>query len=98
MGQVLRQQRCGIILNIYVQPGSKQDQLAGQYRDCLKIKLRAKAVDGAANKALCEFLADYLGIANSSVRIVRGASSRQKLVEILGDAGLLTKGLEQLLT
>ena len=97
MGQVLKQGRCGVVVSVYVQPGSKQDQFAGQYRDCLKIKVRAKATDGAANKALCEFIADYLGIAKSSVHIVRGASSRQKSVEILGDPELLTTALEQLL-
>lgn len=97
MERVLKPERCGVILTVYVQPGSKQDQFAGQYRSSLKVKIRSKAADGAANKALCKFLADYLGIAKSNVQIVRGASSRQKSVEIIGDPAVLTKALENLL-
>ena len=46
--------------------------------------LAAPAVDGRANEALVEFLADYFGVAKRSVRIVAGLRSRQKRVIIDG--------------
>ncbi len=50
----------------------------------LKVRVMAPAVEGAANAALVRVLADELGIARRDVRIVAGASSRQKLVVIDG--------------
>lgn len=46
----------------------------------LKARVTAPAVDGAANHALVRLLADELGVPKSAVRIVAGASARQKLV------------------
>ncbi len=50
----------------------------------LRVKVMAPAVEGAANASLIRILADELGIARRDVRIVAGASSRQKLVVIEG--------------
>ena len=50
----------------------------------LKVKVMAPAVEGAANNALIRLLAEELGIARRDVRIVAGATSRQKLVVIEG--------------
>ncbi len=56
----------------------------------LKIRVRAAAVDGAANSALVRLLSDELGVARRDVRIVAGATSRQKLVVVDGlDAGTI---------
>jgi uncharacterized protein (TIGR00251 family) len=50
----------------------------------LKVRVMAPAVEGSANASLIRLLADELGIARRDVRIVAGASSRQKLVIIDG--------------
>ncbi len=50
----------------------------------LKVKVMAPAVEGAANNALIRLLADELGIARRDIRIVAGATSRQKLVVVEG--------------
>ena len=50
----------------------------------LKIRVTAPAVEGAANAALVNLLADALGVAKRDVRIVAGGTSRQKLVVIDG--------------
>jgi uncharacterized protein len=50
----------------------------------LKVRVAAPAVEGAANNALIRLLAEELGIAKRDVRIVAGASSRQKLVVVDG--------------
>lgn len=50
----------------------------------LRARVSAPAVDGAANNALIRLLAGDLGLAKHDVRIVAGASSRQKLVVVDG--------------
>jgi uncharacterized protein (TIGR00251 family) len=50
----------------------------------LKVRLTAPPVDGAANEALVALLAERLGIPKRAIQIVRGATSRQKTVEITG--------------
>lgn len=56
----------------------------------LKVRVTAPAVEGAANTALIRLLAEDLGIARGDVRIVAGATGRQKLVLIEGlDAAIV---------
>ncbi len=50
----------------------------------LKVRVTAAAVEGAANTALLALLADELDVARRDVRIVAGATSRQKLVVVDG--------------
>jgi uncharacterized protein (TIGR00251 family) len=52
--------------------------------ESLKVRLAAPPVDGEANEALVRLLADELEVPRRSVRIVTGASSRTKTVEIDG--------------
>jgi uncharacterized protein (TIGR00251 family) len=69
-------------IDVYVQPRASRTMLAGTHDGCVKIRLAAPPVDGAANAALIEFLADQLGVARSCVRIAAGHASRRKVVEI----------------
>jgi uncharacterized protein (TIGR00251 family) len=71
-------------INIYVQPRAAKTAIAGTHDGCIKVRLAAPPVDGAANLALIEFVAERLGIAKSRVRLVAGASSRRKVLEIEG--------------
>lgn len=48
----------------------------------LQVKLRSKAEDGKANAALLVVLARALGVATSRISLLRGATSREKLVRI----------------
>jgi uncharacterized protein (TIGR00251 family) len=71
-------------INIYVQPRASKTVIAGMHDGCVKIRLAAPPVDGAANAALIEFVAEQLGIAKSRVRITAGLTSRRKTVEVDG--------------
>jgi uncharacterized protein YggU (UPF0235/DUF167 family) len=53
----------------------------------IKIRIAAPAVENAANLALVEFVANQLGIAKRSVRIVAGGTNRRKVLEIDGVTG-----------
>ena len=71
-------------INVYVQPRASKTVIAGMHDGCVKIRLAAPPVDGAANAALIEFVADQLGIAKTRVRITAGLTSRRKTVEVDG--------------
>ncbi len=74
----------GVRLQLHVQPGASRSEVAGLHGDRLKVRLAAVAVDGRANDALIDFLADRLGVARHAITIVRGAHARQKVVEVVG--------------
>jgi hypothetical protein len=71
-------------ISIYVQPRANKTAVAGMHDGCVKVRLAAPPVDGAANAALIEFVAERLRIAKSRVRIVTGQTSRRKVVEVDG--------------
>jgi hypothetical protein len=68
-------------LALRVTPGARTESIAlGDGR--LEVKVRAKPHDGAANDAVLALLAEALGIATSRLRMLRGATSRDKLVQV----------------
>lgn len=70
----------GWLLSVIVQPGAKQTQVAGQHAELLKIRVAAPPVGGRANDELLAFLARTLEVPKRCLRIVRGLSSRRKVV------------------
>jgi uncharacterized protein len=71
-------------IDVYVQPRASKTVVAGMHDGAVKIRLAAPPVDGAANAALVEFVAQHVGIAKSRVRITAGLTSRRKTVEVEG--------------
>lgn len=71
-----------LVLTLHVQPGAKRTEVAGLHGDAMKIRLAAPPVDGKANAELVRFLADAFGVAARQVTLVRGETSRQKVVRI----------------
>lgn len=65
-------------------PNAPRSEIIGWLGDALKIKIHAPPVEGRANEALCEFLAETLGLPRRAVSVLRGDTSRQKLVRIEG--------------
>lgn len=71
-----------LVLELHVQPGASRTEIAGLHGERLKIRVAARALDGKANAALIEFLAEQYGVPRSSVSIESGLRSRQKRVSI----------------
>lgn len=68
-------------LNVRVIPNAKQNKIVDEgYR--LKVYLTAPAVEGKANKALIEFLAEHFKAKRNKIKIIRGEKSRDKVLEI----------------
>lgn len=64
-------------------PKSSKTELAGYLPDgTWKVKVAAPPEKGKANRALCEFLAEKLGVAKSRIRIVTGETSALKRIRI----------------
>ena len=80
-------------IKVRVNPRSSRNQITGWQDDVLSIKLTAPPVEGAANKACIEFLADQLGVKKSQIVLVSGDTSRNKVFEItgIGDAEIRSR-------
>ena len=71
-------------LKVHVQPGARSSEVAGFRGDELLVRVAAPPQEGRANQALVKLLAERLDVAPSRVWILRGHSSRHKLVVIEG--------------
>ena len=74
---------------IHVRPGARRDAVGGSVPasrvgdpPVLEVRVRARPVDGAATGAAESVLAEALDVRPRQVRVIRGATSRHKLVEI----------------
>lgn len=67
---------------IRVRPGASRTRVAGAYGDRLVVAVSARAVDGAATEAALDALAKAYGVRRRGVRLLTGATSRDKVVEI----------------
>jgi uncharacterized protein (TIGR00251 family) len=65
-------------------PNAPRNEVTGWLGQALKVKVHAPPVEGRANAELCEFLAEALGLPRRAVTVLRGDTSRQKLVRIDG--------------
>ena len=72
------------MIELHVQPGARRTEVAGLHGERLKIRLAARAVDGAANAALVEFLAEKFATRKQDIRIESGETSRRKRLSVLG--------------
>ncbi len=75
-----------VTLNVIVKPGASSSSFVRIAEGRLTIKVAARAVEGAANQALIEFLAKELHVKKGSVTLVRGATARQKTILVAGDS------------
>ena len=72
------------LLKVRVAPGARKSEIAGEYGDAVRIKISAPALEGKANEALLDFLAEKLGVHRRDVALFSGHTSRDKVVSIAG--------------
>lgn len=87
-------------LPVRLTPGASADRIEGwdvdaDGRPILKVRVRARPVEGEANTALLKLLAKTLGVPKSAVSLERGGQSRTKMIAV---AGLTTDALRSRLT
>lgn len=91
----------GISIALRVTPRGGRDDIDGietlaDGRSVVKVRVRAIADGGAANKAVTELLAKALRVPKASVKILSGATSRLKQVAVDGDPKSLGEDLRML--
>ena len=70
----------GIMINIYLQPASKEDKVVGLYEGNLKIKIKEKPIEGKANEYLIKFLSKLFKVPKSEISIISGETSKKKRI------------------
>lgn len=79
-------------LTVRVTPNASRDELVGfDDQGVLRVRLRARALDGKANQALVEFMADKVNLKKQSIQILNGAKNRLKIIEIEGGEEILER-------
>ncbi|CCD90035.1 conserved hypothetical protein [Bradyrhizobium sp. ORS 285] len=92
----------GLTVALRVTPRGGRDAIDGvetlsDGRSVLKVRVRAIADGGEANRAVTELLAKAIGVTKKAVRITSGTTARLKQVAIDGDASKLDQALRDLL-
>ena len=76
--------KSGICLSVKVIPRAAKNAICDAENGVLRVRINAPPADNAANETLCRFLARTFGVRPAAVRIVSGAASRFKRIEIGG--------------
>ena len=74
----------GCVVCLRVQPGARKAAVKGEQAGALKLAVTAPPVDGKANAAVIEFLAELLRVKRAQIEIIAGETSRDKRVLIRG--------------
>ncbi len=81
----MKRSKAGVTFEVKVEPRSSRRGLSGIMDDgTVKVKLTAPPVEGAANEQLIAIVSEALSVPKSRVSILRGTSSKRKVVEIAG--------------
>ena len=73
-----------MILAVKLQPRASRNEIIGPLGGELRIKVTAPPVDSAANEALLRYLAELLECPRGAVQLIRGQTSRHKLIALRG--------------
>ena len=85
-------------LQVRVQPRASRNEMVEWREGALAVRLTAPPVEGAANRACCDFLAQALGLKRADVELVSGEKSRAKRFRIDGlSEAALRERIEQIL-
>lgn len=69
----------GVVLQLKISPNASKNAILKDDTG-IKIKLTAQPIEGKANKALVEFLSKQLKIPKTSIEILRGETSKDKIL------------------
>ena len=71
-------------ITVRVRPNAKRAEVKEISAGSFTVRVNAKPVDGAANIRLIEILAEHFKVPFGAIRIISGATSREKVIEIIG--------------
>jgi uncharacterized protein len=74
----------GVIVRVHARPGASRARVAGLHGEALKVQVRARPVEGAANRELVDVLARALAVRPAAVTVAAGERGREKRVRVEG--------------
>lgn len=74
----------GALIAVKAVPGATRDEVVGRLGERLKVRVSAPPEGGWANEAICELLADELGVRAKDVQVVSGHGRAEKTVRVVG--------------
>lgn len=80
-------------LQVHLQPNARRNEITGFEGDTLKIKVTAQPIKGKANKVLIDLLSKSLGVRKSDIVLVKGETSKHKMILIQGLTMIQIKAL-----
>jgi hypothetical protein len=80
----VQESKSGVTFAVKLHPRAKKNAITGEIGAALKLSLTAPPLEGRANEACIEFLANLLEVPRSSITIASGQSSRNKVVRVTG--------------
>jgi uncharacterized protein (TIGR00251 family) len=93
---MLRETAAGVTVAVRVHPGAKRTAITGIYGEGasaqLKIAVQAPAIEGRANQALIDFLAETLSLPKSAIELISGDLSRSKVFQLRGVTSAQVQG------
>ena len=79
---MIKETNDGLIVNIKISPNSKKNEIINE-GEFPKVKITAQPIDGKANKALIEYLSKNFKIPKTSIKILKGETSKEKTLSSL---------------
>lgn len=80
----IRERDGRVFVSVRVRPKASRNSITRDTGGAIRVSLTAPPRAGAANRALCEFMAKLVGVAKSKAEIVSGKKSREKVVALTG--------------
>lgn len=74
---VIKQTKEGLLVNIKIVPNASKNEIILE-DEFIKVRVTAQPVEGKANKALLEFLSKFLKLPKTSIKIIKGETSKEK--------------------
>jgi uncharacterized protein YggU (UPF0235/DUF167 family) len=83
-------------VEVHTTPGASGTRVGGEHDGLLVVRVTQRTVDGKATEAVRNALAEAIGVSPSQVRVVRGETSRRKLLEVDAQLVDVAKRVEEL--
>jgi len=78
----LHEKEGGVTIKVRVQPRASRTEIIGEHAGAIKMRVAAPPVDGKANEECRRYLAKLLKVGATSVEIISGDSSRDKVIRV----------------
>lgn len=93
--KAIAEDKLGVLIRLKLKPGASTNRLIDVQEDRLRVSVKEPATEGKANKALISFLAKQLSLSKSSVTLVKGESSRLKVVRVQSSKDIVLERLSR---